>query len=121
MAIKYTVPGIIARNSLVGGLTGSVGVFRNLKTGTTGRFVTVGAVIGIESGGTITGGHFESLASLAGAAQLNSLTIGFLNGSASFNLDGNFIGYDVGLSSPGVGASSGVTKTSISNCVLGGQ
>lgn len=111
------------------GLTGSVGRFRNVKTGTTGYFTSYGAGAGLDVGvsGSVT--RYSSLASFSGFADNLNVSYGFVadafgapSGSVSRDLEGNIIG--VGGSAgksvgPRAGASGTMTETGLFSCRLG--
>jgi hypothetical protein len=108
------------------GLTGSVGHFTNLETGTTGYFFTGGAGAGLDVGAEYGGSAYRNLASLVGYNYtVNvSATVGVgLAGSAHFSMPGDkFVGGSGGVSlGAEAGASGSMTQTGLFWCTLGGK
>jgi RHS repeat-associated protein len=130
--VALTEPGGIETTSVNGaailgiGLTGSIGRFRNVRTGTTGYFATIGAGAGADGGISANVTVYGSLRSLVGLADNVNLSFPTVGGygsptvSYSQDLQGNPIaasgGAGVGLR---VGASGTMTDTTIFRCTLG--
>ena len=111
------------------GLAGSVGRFRNVRTGTTGYFVTYGAGAGLDVGVSASVGAYSSLRAFVGFADNANVSYGPIagafgapSGSYSQDLQGNPIGGAASASrgvGPRLGASGTMTETTIFSCKLG--
>jgi hypothetical protein len=103
----------------VGG-TASIGVFKNLKTGSGGLFFTGGGGIGASVGATIQGGFYRSVADLQGVNANVSAAVPTVSGSLNFSPDGRLVGASAG---PGgkLGVSGTITNTWLFSCSLGGH
>jgi len=131
-SVALTEPGGIETTSVNGaailgvGLTGSIGRFRNVRTGTTGYFATIGMGAGADGGISANVTVYGSLRSLVGLADNVNLSLpniggyGSPTGSYSQDLQGNpiagSVGAGIGLR---VGASGTMTDTTIFRCTLG--
>ncbi len=102
-----------------GGGTASVGVFKNLKTGSGGFFFTYGCGAGASFGGTIQAGFYNSAADLQGPNVNVGGAIAPASGTLNFSPTGRLVGATVG---PGakLGGSVTATSTSFIGCALGG-
>lgn len=96
------------------GVTGSIGVFYNLKTGSGGFFHTEGGGYGYELGIGIKGGFYGSAADLRGFNyNLNGSYA--VSGSANFSKDGRLVGGSVGPAAK-AGGSATATNTTFFGC-----
>lgn len=73
------------------GLSGSVGVFKNLSTGSGGFFYTVGGNLGLEATVGLSGGFYRSAADLRGFNANINVSAG-VSGSANFSASGRLVG-----------------------------
>jgi hypothetical protein len=103
----------------VGG-TASVGVFKNLKTGSGGFFFTGGGGIGASVGATIQGGFYRSVADLQGVNANVSAAVPTAAGSLNFSPDGRLVGGSVGTGGK-LGVAGTVTNTWLFGCSVGGH
>lgn len=101
------------------GISGSVGVFTNLSTGSSGFFYTGGGNLGFEAGAGLSGGLYASAADLRGI-NANINVSGGVSGSANFSKDGRFVGGSAGQSAR-LGASVSISNTTFFGCVLQGN
>ena len=102
------------------GLTGDVGWFKNLSTGTTGYFATFGVVSGAQVNGGIQSGTYSSMAGFEGLSFVASGSLPGLSGSVAGNASG-VGGSATAGGTAGIGASAGATYTVIFLCSVGGQ
>jgi RHS repeat-associated protein len=108
--------------SFGGGFTGGVGVFENLETGALGFFWEVGTTLGAETpGASLTIGIRESVASFKGTGASLSATVAFLAGALAFDSRLSFIGFDLGLATPGLGGAFSITETNLFGCKVSPQ
>jgi RHS repeat-associated protein len=104
-----------------GGVTGSWGTFRNVETGTTGNYYTLGGGAGVDVGPSMTAGTYRSAGDLSGGSANLSGTFGIFTGSASFGMKGlNYIGAVFGLAPPSKAVSGTLTGTRLYWCKVGG-
>ena len=134
---------IVARGvtvtAIVGlGLTVTRGWFRNIATGSTGRYTTVAVGAGAIAGISETGSTFPNISNFVGYGE--SVTYGFpvpfsryvpgigsilsrigIGGSVHSNIDSEWVGKssDVGAGRAGLAGTAG--ETSISHCSVGGR
>ena len=101
------------------GVTGSVGVFYNIKTGSSGYFLTGGGGTGADVSVSIQAGIYSSAANLSGISQNVNLTIPGLSGSLSASPNGQIYGGSIGPGE-GLGVSGTVTNTKFFGCVYRG-
>jgi hypothetical protein len=115
---RVVVDFVSASAFLGGGGTGSIGAFRNLSTGSSGFFYTVGGGLGLELGAGIQGGFYRSAADLIGYNYNINVTFG-VAASANFSTGGELVGASIG---PGfeAGASATVTETHFFGCNYNG-
>jgi RHS repeat-associated protein len=107
-----------------GGITGSIGTFRKLRTGTTGRFFSLGGGAGADIGASVSTGRISSVALLTGGAVSLNVTAGVGTASATASLGKNSAtpsAVTVGLSTPGRGVSATLTGTKLFNCNIRGN
>jgi RHS repeat-associated protein len=112
------------------GLSYSWGTFTNLRTGSTGKFSSYGAGVGLDIGGSWSYGWASSVSALIGYSETGSVSwsLGRISatGSVSYNANNNVTGTTGGA---GAGPSSGiraggsaiVSDTTISDCKVGGK
>ncbi len=100
-------------------ITGSVGVFVNLRTGSGVLFRTVGGGTGASAGAGIQGGLYTSAADLAGPNVNVSGSIPALSVSVNFAPNGDLVGASIGPGTKG-GVSGTVTGTTLFACHIGG-
>jgi hypothetical protein len=115
--ISYT--GVSGALADVVGLTGSVGRFTNLKTGTTGYYVTAGAGVGEEAAVTVGTGLSPSMSNFLGTSVNVSGALPGVGGSVSLSPGGHYNGSSIGTAA-GAGASVTVSGTTIFGCKIGG-
>jgi RHS repeat-associated protein len=96
------------------GVTGSLGVFYNVKTGSGGFFATGGGGYGLDLGIGLKGGFYRSAADLRGLNFNVSGSYG-VSGSANFSKDGRLVGGSIGPE-VGVGGSATATNTGFFGC-----
>ena len=87
-----------------------------LKTGTHGKYWTVGAGFGVEGGASTTYGRVRSLAEFAGLGSSAQASYGVATGAFVFNKEGYLIGGAGGLATPGKGASFTFNGTKLFSC-----
>jgi RHS repeat-associated protein len=100
------------------GVTGSLGVFYNLKTGSGGFFHTVGGGLGYDLDVGLKGGFYSRAADLRGFNANVNGSYG-ASGSANFSKNGRLVGGSAGLTA-GVGGSATVTNTTLFGCYFNG-
>ena len=128
-------PGRIETGSVEGaailglGLAGSVGWFRNIRTGDSGYFWSAGIGAGADLGGSLNVGIYSSLKEFVGYADNYNFSVpgvgGFAapSGSVTKDLDGNVVGGTAaasrGPAALRAGASGTFTNTSLFRCSIG--
>ena len=100
------------------GLSGSVGVFKNLSTGSGGFFYTAGGNLGFEAGAGFSGGFYRSAADLRGLNANINVSAG-VSGSANFSTSGRLVGGSLGQSGR-LGGSVSLSNTTFFGCNYNG-
>lgn len=113
---KIVFTGANATLSVLLGLTGAVGTFRNLTTGTRGYYYTVGGGGGVEAEFGGGGGISSSMAAFLGVSYNITGAAGGASGTFSFNGSGASVSASSAL---GAGVTGTVSFTSIFGCTVG--
>lgn len=100
------------------GVSGSIGVFKNLSTGSGGFFWSAGGNLGFEAGAGMQGGIYRSAADLRGIAANVNVSAG-ISGSASFSASGRLLGGSLGQSGR-LGGSVSLSNTTFFGCNYNG-
>jgi RHS repeat-associated protein len=101
------------------GVSGGYGGFRNLRTGSTGWFYTVGGNLGFDAGAGVQGGIYKSVADFRGVNFNVNWSVA-VSGSLNFSAGEQLVGGSLGTKAE-LGASVSVTNTVIFHCVLKGS
>lgn len=101
------------------GLSGSIGVFKNLRTGSGGFFYTAGGNLGFEAGAGLSGGFYRSAADLRGFNANINVSASVL-GSANFSASGRLVGVSAGTGGK-LGGSVSASNTTFFGCNLQGK
>lgn len=101
-----------------GGIVGSIGRFKNLRTGTKGYFWSVGGGGGFDVGGSFTmGGFYDRLSSLNGGAVTLSGSAGLANAGGVWGFDSWLPhGGTLGIATPGRAISLTASGTRLFRC-----
>lgn len=117
-------PGAIASSGASGtvaegfGLAGSVGTFKNLKTGTTGYYVTVGVAGGADTSVSYGGSISRNISVFTGFSFSITGSLPGRSGTVSINGSGSAAGVGTAY---GTGVATTLTYTRIFGCKLGGK
>lgn len=100
---------------LFGGVTGTVGTWRNTSTGTHGKYFTIGGGAGWDVGAGVSYGRSRSIADFSGfGATVQGSAV--LSGSVTFNSKGELVSGAGGVATPGKAGSALLTGTKIYGC-----
>ena len=101
--------------AVIGGVTGSVGTFTNLKTGASGSLWSIGGALGWEQSGAATHAIYSSLNDVPGLAVSLNLQLGPVTASFSYSYSSeqglHLAAVPVGGAAPASPAGASVTAT----------
>jgi RHS repeat-associated protein len=130
--IAYT--GVATSIIFGGGITRTSGQFTNLRTGSTGKFVSYGVGLGASAGAGVTSGTYDSISNFvgysetaeAGVTLLGAIGVsGFVTTNANNQVTASGGGWSFGVPLPlpelisRLSASATASDTSISSCTVG--
>ncbi|SDD72896.1 RHS repeat-associated core domain-containing protein [Sphingomonas sp. YR710] len=116
---SVTTFGLTGTAIVGGGVTGSVGHFHNNTTGSYGEFFSLGGGGGLDIGGGLFAGHYDSIQNLAGFSVTANGTFGAVSLSATLTASTPMTNGTVAAGAPGAGGSVSATGTRLFNCHIG--